>query len=409
MMTISRSLRSVLSWQLNVKRAVAKIHIDGFILSLFGTLLAATFLPCQGTSAQFFRVAGILAIAALFFLQGARLSGDAILNGATHWRLHVFIASTTFVLFPLIGFGLATWFPGVLPGSLWLGVLFICALPSTVQSSIALTSIARGNVAGAVCSATLSNIAGIMLTPLLFSAMSSLRSSAFELSGIWKVILQLLVPFIAGHLLRPWIGQWAERNRSILAITDRSSILLVVYTAFSGAVVLGVWDRLPLMLMATLVFVVAAILAAILLIVIGGSRALGFDRSDEAAIVFCGVQKSLVSGVPIANALFPASAVGLILLPIMTYYPLQLVISAWLARRYAATVDSRRPQANGRAGPVLVPTMPDKVADSRRASAGSSPVGVDSYGHHQAAFRRGDTAHQYGAALGEGKSNAVRH
>jgi len=403
---------------LAVKQTVGKIHIDGFILSLFGTLSAATLFPCQGVSAQVFRAAGILAIGVLFFLQGARLSRDAVLNGATHWRLHVFIASTTFVLFPLIGFGLASCFPVVLPGSLWLGVLFICALPSTVQSSIALTAIARGNVAGAVCSATFSNLAGIMLTPLLFSAMSRLHSNVFELSAIWQVMLQLLVPFIAGHLLRPWIGRWAERNRSILAITDRGSILLVVYTAFSGAVVLGVWDRLPPMQIATLGLVVALILGAILLIVIGGSRALGFDRTDEAAIVFCGAQKSLVSGVPIANALLPASAVGLILLPIMIYHPLQLLISAWLALRYAATAEcSRVPRADARSGTVLAPIMADQVADSGRGRAGimgSSLLDVASNGHQPAAFSRGDTAHQYdpveyGTPLGEGESDAVQH
>jgi sodium/bile acid cotransporter 7 len=405
MMAISRPLRPDLGWLPMLKQSAGRIPIDGFVLSLFGTLLAATILPCQGVSAQIFHTAGILAIGTLFFLQGARLPRDAVLNGLTHWRLHLFIASTTFVVFPLIGLTLARWFPGALPDSLWLGVLFICALPSTVQSSIALTSIARGNVAGAVCSATLSNIAGIMLTPLLFGAMSRLRSNGFELSGIWQVMLQLLVPFIAGHLLRPWIGQWGERNRSILAITDRGSILLVVYTAFSGAVVLGVWDRLPWMLIATLGVVVAVILGAILLIVIGGSRALGFDRSDEAAIVFCGVQKSLVSGVPIANALFPASAVGLILLPIMTYYPMQLLISAWLARRYAANAERNHALA------VLVPVTADH--DSRRGEAdvmGAALSGVAGNGHQQAAFRRGDTADQYeyGMPLEDGGPSGIR-
>jgi sodium/bile acid cotransporter 7 len=146
MMIIPRRLRPNFGWLPVVKQTAGRIPIDGFILSLFGTLLAATVLPCQGVSAQIFHTAGILAIGTLFFLQGARLSWDAVLNGVTHWRLHLFIASTTFVLFPLVGLTLATWFSGALPGSLWLGVLFVCALPSTVQSSIALTSIARGNV-----------------------------------------------------------------------------------------------------------------------------------------------------------------------------------------------------------------------------------------------------------------------
>jgi solute carrier family 10 (sodium/bile acid cotransporter), member 7 len=193
--------------------------------------------------------------------------------------------------------------------------------------------------------------------------MSRLRNSVFDLSGIWQVALQLLVPFILGHLLRPWLGEWVERNRPILAITDRASILLVVYGAFSSAVVHGVWDRLPPMLMATLGLVSALLLGAVLPFLIGGSRALRFNRADEAAIVFCGAQKSLVSGVPIANALFPASAVGLIMLPILIYYPMQLLICAALARRYA-TADSRR---GSRADALIIsrptPILASQIAD----------------------------------------------
>jgi solute carrier family 10 (sodium/bile acid cotransporter), member 7 len=363
-MDVSRLPRRMSGWERKATRYLQGIRIDWFAMSLAGTLLAATLLPCHGDSAQAFHAAGIMAIAALFFLQGARLSRDAILNGVMHWRLHAFVASTTFVLFPLIGLGLARLFPAVLPGSLWLGVLFICALPSTIQSSVALTSIARGNVPGAICSATLSNVAGIVLTPLLFTAMSRSRGSVFDLSGIWHVMAQLLVPFIFGHLLRPWLGQWAERNRPILAITDRASILLVVYSAFSGAVVLGVWDRLPPMLFVTLGLVTAVILGAVLLFLIGGSRALSFDRTDEPAIVFCGVQKSLVSGVPIANALFPASAVGLIMLPLLIYYPLQLLMCARLARRYATTDSRRVTRADALLTTSLAPIGTDHIADS---------------------------------------------
>ncbi len=313
----------------------ARARIDGFVLALLMVVLAATLLPCRGTGATVFHAAGMLAIAALFFLQGARLSRDAVVHGMTHWRLHAAINGTTYVLFPLLGLGFVTAFPLLLPGPLWLGVLFICALPSTVQSSIALTSIAGGNVPGAVCSATASNIAGIVLAPLLFGAMSNLHGGGVGLTGIWEVVSQLLVPFAAGHLLRPWIGRWAERNRAVLAITDRGSILLVVYTAFSAAVVRGIWQQIPPALLAILAALMALLLALILLATMATSRALGFSRADEAALVFCGTQKSLVSGVPIANALVSGAAIGPILLPLMMYYPLQLLVCAWLARRYA--------------------------------------------------------------------------
>jgi sodium/bile acid cotransporter 7 len=218
-------------------------------------------------------------------------------------------------------------------------VLFACVLPSTVQSSIALTSIAQGNVAGAICAATASNLAGIVLTPILFTALARMHGGATNISGIGQIVLQLLVPFLLGHLLRPAIGSWAERNRPILAITDRGSILIVVYTSFSAAVVHGIWHQVPVRSMESLGAIVASLLAIALLTTIAATRTAGLAKADEVAVVFCGSQKSLVSGVPIASALFSGPAAGVMLLPIMLYYPMQLLVGAGLARWYAARTD----------------------------------------------------------------------
>jgi sodium/bile acid cotransporter 7 len=215
-------------------------------------------------------------------------------------------------------------------------VLFLCALPSTVQSSIALTSIAQGNVAGAVCAATASSLMGLVLTPLLFGVTSHVHGGRVDVSGMWQVFAQLLLPFIAGHMLRPWIGPWAARNKALLAITDRGSILLVVYAAFSAAVVHGIWQQLPPAMLATLAVFVAALLAMGLMITRAAARACGFVHADEVAAVFCGSQKSLVAGIPIASVLFAGPTLGVVVLPIMLYHPMQLVVCAWLARRYAS-------------------------------------------------------------------------
>jgi solute carrier family 10 (sodium/bile acid cotransporter), member 7 len=314
----------------------ARSRPDGFVLALVGTVAVATLLPCQGRSAEIFHAAGSLAVAALFFLQGARLSRAALAAGAEHWRLHAAITSATFVLFPLLGMGLWAAAPNALPPLLWSGVLFVCVLPSTVQSSIALTSIARGNVAAAICSAAGSNLAGLFLTPIMFGVLSGARGSVISLAGMEQVVCQLLVPFAAGQLLRPWIGQWAERNRSILSVTDRGSILLIVYAAFSASVVQGLWQRVPVTTLATLALIDGVLLAIALLVMITGSRVLNFGRADESAIVFCGSQKSVVSGIPIASALIAGPSLGLFVLPIMIYHSMQLLVCAWLAKRYAA-------------------------------------------------------------------------
>jgi solute carrier family 10 (sodium/bile acid cotransporter), member 7 len=324
-----------------------RVPIDGFILALVFVLLAATLLPCQGEGARWLGLLGKCAVGALFFLQGARLSGQTVLNGVTHWRLHLFVGAATFLVFPLFGLGMLAVFPYLLPNSLWLGVLFVCALPSTVQSSIALTSMARGNVSAAICAATLSNVIGVALTPLLFGAMSHLHGRGIDAGAVAQVGMQLLLPFLAGHLLRPWLGAWAERNRKLLSITDRGSILLIV---FSAAVLSGIWQSLPPATLAVLGLVMAGMLASVLATIVSTGRALGFDRADEVALLFCGSQKSLVSGVPIANALASGAVLGPLLLPIMLYHPMQLLVCTWLARFYV--------RAGQRAERAVAPARP---------------------------------------------------
>ena len=330
---------------------IRRLRPDSFVMALAGTVSVAALLPCQGTSARVFHSLGLIAIAAMFFLQGARLSRDAVLAGMTNWKLHAAIAGTTFALFPVLGTALIALMPHALDRTLVLGVLFLCALPSTVQSSIALTSIAQGNVAGVVCAATGSSLMGLVLTPLLFGFMSHVRGGSVDVSNMWQVFAQLLVPFAAGHLLQPWIGAWAARNKKLLSITDRGSILLVVYTAFSAAVVHGIWYQVPPMMLVTLAVIVAALLAIGLLTTRGVTRTFGFTLADEIAVVFCGSQKSLVAGIPIASVLFAGPALGVVVLPIMIYHPLQLVVCAWMARRYA-----NRTASEAAAGLPLVST-----------------------------------------------------
>jgi solute carrier family 10 (sodium/bile acid cotransporter), member 7 len=342
--------------------SIRRLRPDTFVMALVGTVTIATLLPCQGSSARIFHGLGLFAIALLFFLQGARLSRESILAGMTNWKLHASIAATTFALFPVLGTALIALLPHALDRTLVLGVLFLCALPSTVQSSIALTSIAQGNVAGAVCAATASSLIGMVFTPLLFGFMSRVRGGGIDMSGMWQVVAELLLPFAAGHLLRPWIGPWAARNKSLLTVTDRGSILLVVYTAFSAAVVHGIWHQLPPAMLGALAIMVAALLAVALFVTSAGARVCGFVHADEVAAVFCGSQKSLVAGIPIASVLFAGPTLGIVVLPIMLYHPMQLVVCAWLARRYA-----NRPAAASVLGGG--PLMPIGVAARQETAA----------------------------------------
>lgn len=310
---------------------------DGFICALLGTVLLASLLPCSGWVAQAFGVLTDVAIAALFFLHGARLSRSAVLAGLTRWPLHLAILSSSFVLFPLYGWLLRPLLsPWVTPG-LYMGVMFLCALPSTVQSSIAFTSIARGNVPAAVCSASASSLLGIVLTPLLVGLLIHTHGQGSTASwrAVGSIVMQLLVPFVAGQVAQRWIGAWVTRHRALVGLVDRGSILLVVYTAFSAAVLEGLWTHTPLHALIALLLVDALLLALALLATRYGARALGFSREDEIAMVFCGSKKSLASGIPMAKVLFAGPTLGAAVLPLMLFHQIQLMVCAVLARRYA--------------------------------------------------------------------------
>lgn len=270
-----------------------KLLPDNFTLCLIGTVALASLLPVHGQPAVAFNWLTNLAVGLLFFMHGAKLSREAVIAGATHWRLHLVVLLSTFALFPLLGLALKPLLSPLVTPALYAGILFLCTLPSTVQSSIAFTSIAKGNVPAAVCSASASSLLGIFITPALVSLVvtSQAGSSGSGWHTVGSIVLQLLVPFIAGQLLRPVIGAWIERNRGVLKFVDQGSILLVVYGAFSEAVNEGLWHTIPLSALMGLVVVCSVLLAIALGLTILVSRKLGFSRADQITIIFCGSKK----------------------------------------------------------------------------------------------------------------------
>jgi solute carrier family 10 (sodium/bile acid cotransporter), member 7 len=317
-----------------------RLRIDNFTLCLLGTVLLASLLPMRGAAAVWMDDITDVAIAALFFLHGARLSREAVVAGMTHWRLHLTILVCTFVLFPLLGLTLYPLATHLLTPGLALGLLFLCALPSTVQSSIAFTSMAGGNVSAAVCAASVSSLLGVFLTPAIMTLMAGTQSQmADPLEAVGKILLQLLVPFVAGHLLRPLMGGWVDRHRATLKYTDQGTILLVVYTAFSAAVVEGLWRDTPMLALVALVVFAAALLGVAMALITLMARKLGFNRADEITIVFCGSKKSLATGVPMAKVMFAGGALGAIVLPVMIFHQVQLLTCAVIAKRYATVTE----------------------------------------------------------------------
>ncbi len=331
-----------------IRRTLARFGIDPYLLALLGTVAVAIILPAQGRGAVVVNDAVSVAVALLFFLYGARLSPRAVWEGLLHWRLQSLVFASTYLLFPVLGLGLTRAFGGWLSPPLILGLMFVCVLPSTVQSSIAFTSIARGNVAAALCSASVSNLFGMVVTPLLVMLLLDSKGVGFSGAAMESIALQLLLPFAVGQCLRPWIGSFLQRYKSVISLVDRGSILLVVYDAFSEGMAAGIWSQVTVSDLVMVVLLDMALLAAVLAITTIVSRRLGFSKEDEIVIVFCGSKKSLASGIPMANILFPGQTLGLIVLPLMLFHQIQLFACATLAQRYARRPVEAHPEPEPR-------------------------------------------------------------
>jgi solute carrier family 10 (sodium/bile acid cotransporter), member 7 len=312
-----------------VLKRLSTLPIDTFLLAMAAMVSLAAVLPARGAAADVMSVAAKAVIALLFWLYGARLSPQQAWQGVKQWQLHLLVLATTFVVFPVLGLAARGLVPWLLNLDLYNGLLFMCLVPSTVQSSIAFTSIARGNVSAALVSASLSNIVGVVLTPLLVVLLMDTSGAArMDASAIRDIMLQLLLPFVLGQLLRPWIADWIARHSVLTKVVDRGSILLIVYTAFSIGMVERIWLSVDPWQLVAVAVVDTALLLAVLVFTWLIGQLTGLDRGDGIVLLFCGSKKSLASGLPMALVFFPPATVGVIMLPLMIFHR----YSWWCAR-----------------------------------------------------------------------------
>lgn len=321
-----------------------KFKPDWFMLGLGAAVVLAWVYPDAGAADGWMQPALLTkaGVALIFFLHGLLLSFAALRAGTLHWRLHLVVQGSTFLLFPLLGFIVLAAAGAWMTADLRLGVFYLCALPSTVSSSVAMTAAARGNVSAAVFNATLSSLLGVFLTPLWVGVMIKASGQALPLGEvILDLVCWLVLPLVAGQLNRPWLGALAARHKRGINLIDRGIILLLVYTSFCESVRRGVWSDNGWPTLGLVLVIAAVLFYAAMWSMRGISRVAGFSRADEITTIFCGSKKTLAAGVPMAQLIFGAHpGMGLILLPIMLYHSLQLLICSVLAGRWA-----RRPGA----------------------------------------------------------------
>lgn len=320
--------------------------VDGFLIGMIAAVLLASLLPGLGKTGGTLHLdqVGNVGIFIVFFLHGMGLSTDSLKQGASRWKLHLVVQVCTFVAFPLWWWLLSLGFKPFIPHDLLLGFFYLAVLPSTVSSSVTMTGLARGNVAAAILNATLSTLLGVFLTPLLASLVFGQSGGAghgMDLGDtMLKVARMLLLPFVLGQLLRPWLGDFFKSIKPRTTLVDKGVILLLVWCSFSDSVADGLWTKHGWSLIAITLVGAALFLFPMLWFTKRVAKAMGFAVEDEIVAVFCGSKKTLASGVPMARLLFGGDpALGVLVLPIMFYHQLQLFVCSLMARRYAARVE----------------------------------------------------------------------
>lgn len=309
--------------------------IDKFVMAICIAAVVGSLLPARGSLVPVVDWGSVILIGILFFLYGVRLEPREALAGLKHWRLHSVILAFTFVVFPIIGLGAKVFSGSIISQSMYLGLLFMCLVPSTVQSSINFTSIARGNIAGAIVSASVSNLIGAVLTPVLvLFTMGITGGLKIDPTAIFDIMLQILFPFILGQLSRPLTAKFVLKHKKSLRYVDQSTILLVVYSAFSSGRRDNIWQLVTGQEIVIITAILLVLLFFMLWLTWQTAAWLKFNRGDQIAIQFCGTKKSLAMGVPMATVLFAGGPIGIIVLPLMIFHMAQLIACGWLAGKY---------------------------------------------------------------------------
>lgn len=316
-----------------------KIRIDGFVLSIIAVIFLAWFFPQWGTRQSLIPIGAIstVGVSLIFFFYGLKLSPEKLKSGLRNWQLHLLVQLSTFVLFPLL---VIPWKPLFYQSGLqtiWLAILFLAALPSTVSSSVVMVSIAKGNVPAAIFNASISGLIGIAITPLWMGLYVPATNARFDLGSIYtKLIVEILLPVMLGISLQRYGGKWAQRYGRQLALFDKSVILLIIFKSFAESFEAKIYSQVKPFHFVLIAAVVVGLFFLLYFLTGFFANRLKFSMEDRITAQFCGTKKSLVHGTVFSKILFAQSSViGIILLPLMLFHAFQIFVISIYASRLA--------------------------------------------------------------------------
>lgn len=322
-----------------------KLPINGFLVGLIVSIGAAWVFPDFGAQGGILKseITTKLGVIAIFFLQGILLPTEKFKNDILEWRLHLFVQLFNFVVIPLLALLLVTLFSEYIEPDLRIGILFLSILPTTISTAVLFSSLAGGNVGGAIFNTTLSNILGVFIVPT-WSAwlLSSATGQSIPLGPLLvKIAMLILLPMVMGQILRPIFKELAQSHKKGIGRFNMTMIFYMLYVAFCGSVKSGVWKEHGMSIVIFAILFSGILLLITKGLVFSGIKLLKFNFSIGITAFFCASQKTLAAGVPMATSIFStvnnsgiSPELGLVLLPLMCYHPLQILIGGGIIGRY---------------------------------------------------------------------------
>ncbi|MGF1449324.1 MAG: bile acid:sodium symporter family protein [Opitutales bacterium] len=314
-----------------------------FILALLLAVFLGWLIPDVGRSGGLLRteVTTKVGVFVIFLIQGLLLRTEELLQGLKDWRLHAICHGCIFVLAPVL-FALVLWPASALlglPPELRMGFFYLSVLPTTLSSAMVLTLRAGGDVTAALFNGTLSNLLGVVLVPVavtLYGAGQGGFDGEALLNSIGRIALLIVLPFFLGQVLRPMARGAIDPFKKKLSNACSVLIAFIVFAAFANSFHNKVWStHEPILVVETVVLVcllMGLLHGAVYAI---GWRLLPAGAKGQSALLFCGAQKTLASGLPMAQSIFAgmSASLGLIVLPLLLYHPLQLILGGLLCDR----------------------------------------------------------------------------
>jgi sodium/bile acid cotransporter 7 len=316
------------------------ITANAFVAWIFGLVLLAWAFPELGGPDSIIPVTLVrkIGVFLIFFNQGVQLPGEALKKGILEWKLHLLVQLCTFVLFPVL-VGAALWSASSFfdQPDLRIGFFYLAFLPTTVTSAVALTSVAEGNVTGALFNCTLSSVIGVFLVPFLCVTFLGAGGSEGQvpLSGLLlSIAVTILLPMVLGQIVRPFLKELFARHKIFFRRCNNGVILFIVWGAFCQSFLRNVWSQVS-----TTDLAMTVILGVVLLLFVSGvvwkaSAWVGLEPESRISAFYCGSQKTLAMGLPMSALIFgtvEGVELSLLLIPLLVYHPAQLILGGLLA------------------------------------------------------------------------------